>query len=142
MTETVHSDFKSYCRQFKRENSPRGDFVRDILVDPSWPGVYSPDRTREYLTGVGASEGAMVAFEILLAGFHAQRRGGMSPVDRARVAGRASQARKTPEEQRAAMRRARLSAAVNTVADSVPELSPEQIGRLRAALGMEREARQ
>jgi hypothetical protein len=52
--------------------------------------------------------------------------------ERARKAGRASQARLTPQQRQESAAKARLSAAVNAVVGRMGELTPEQRESLRA----------
>lgn len=59
---------------------------------------------------------------------------GITTTERARLAGRASQAKKTPEERKESARHAFLAGAVKAVVERVDELTPEQISALRAAL--------
>lgn len=56
----------------------------------------------------------------------------MSTKERASIAGRARQASQTPEQRRESARKAHLAGAVNAVVNRAPELSPEQVGKLRA----------
>jgi hypothetical protein len=63
----------------------------------------------------------------------------LSMKERGAKGGSATAANRTPEERREAARRAYLSGAVNAVAAAVaanaPELSAEQLARLRQVLG-------
>ena len=59
----------------------------------------------------------------------------MNTHDRASKAALALHAKRTPEERKEAMRKARLSAAVNAVVNQAPDLKPEQIEKLRTLFG-------
>ena len=52
-----------------------------------------------------------------------------------RIGGKTAAARMTPEQRRERARNAHLASAVKAVVDRAPELTPEQIDRLRAILG-------
>lgn len=56
----------------------------------------------------------------------------LTHAERGRIGGQALQASRTPEQRKESMRKARLSAAVKAVVDRAPELSPDQVDRLRA----------
>jgi hypothetical protein len=57
-----------------------------------------------------------------------------SSVSRTAAASRARWAGSTPEQRKAALRKTRLSLAVKELVDQWPELTPEQVVRLRALL--------
>lgn len=59
----------------------------------------------------------------------------MSTIERASLAGRARAESQTPEQRKELARKAYLIGAVNAVVDRAPELTPEQIDRLRAVFG-------
>lgn len=58
----------------------------------------------------------------------------MSTTERASIAAHARAASLTPEQRKAASRKAYLAGAVKAVVGRAPELSPEQITKLRAVL--------
>lgn len=58
----------------------------------------------------------------------------MSPRERGVLAGYARAASLTPEQRKTASRKAYLAGAVNAVVNRAPELSDEQVARLRAVL--------
>ena len=59
----------------------------------------------------------------------------MNSKERAASAGRARQASMTPEQRSEHGRRAYLAGAVKAVVDRAPELSPEQVAKLRTLFG-------
>lgn len=59
----------------------------------------------------------------------------MPRTERGRLGGLAWSARATPEEKKAASRRAYLAGAVKAVVNRAPELTPEQAAQLRAVFG-------
>jgi hypothetical protein len=56
----------------------------------------------------------------------------MSTKERASIAGRARADSQTPEERQALARKAYLTGAVNAVVARAPELTPDQVSKLRA----------
>lgn len=59
----------------------------------------------------------------------------MSTKERASIAGRASQARLTPEQRREQMRKVRRDAAAKLIVADWPEFTPEQRATIRAVTG-------
>jgi hypothetical protein len=48
--------FKKWLAQFIDENSPRGDFARDVLADAEFPDTKNISKINDYLFSVGMSD--------------------------------------------------------------------------------------
>lgn len=48
--------FKKWLTQFIDENSPRGDFARDVLADAEFPDTKNLSKINDYLFSVGMSD--------------------------------------------------------------------------------------
>lgn len=59
----------------------------------------------------------------------------LSLKERASLGGRASAIARSPEQRREQARKAHLASAVNAVVNRAPDLTPEQITKLRAIFG-------
>ena len=59
------SPFFRWARRYRQEPSPRGDFVRDMLSDRTFPEVDDRESILRYLYDNGACGGALDAFEEL-----------------------------------------------------------------------------
>ena len=59
----------------------------------------------------------------------------MSTTERASIAGRASQAKLTPEQRREQMRKVRRAAAAKLIVADWPEFTPEDRAAIRAFIG-------
>ncbi|MEV0898370.1 hypothetical protein [Actinoplanes sp. NPDC049802] len=59
----------------------------------------------------------------------------MSTKERGALGGRARSEKLTPEQRREQARRAHLAGAVKAVVDRAPELTPEQVSKLRTLFG-------
>ena len=56
----------------------------------------------------------------------------LSPVERGRLGAAAANAKRTPAQRREISRHAYMTGAVNSVVDRAPDLTPDQLARLRA----------
>lgn len=59
------SPFFRWARRYRQEPSPRGDFVRDMLSDRTFPEADDRESILRYLYNNGACGGALDAFEEL-----------------------------------------------------------------------------
>lgn len=59
------SPFFKWAKRYKKENSPCGDFVRDMLSDHDFPKTASHREISRYLHRIGACIGALAAFDEL-----------------------------------------------------------------------------
>ena len=48
--------FKKWIAKFADENSPRGDFARDVLADTEFPDTKNVEKINNYLFSVGMSD--------------------------------------------------------------------------------------
>lgn len=48
--------FKKWLAQFTGENTPRGDFARDVLADTEFPDTKNMEKINNYLFSVGMSD--------------------------------------------------------------------------------------
>lgn len=53
--------FKKWLTQFADENTPRGDFARDVLADAEFPDTKNISKINDYLFSVGMSDRDFVA---------------------------------------------------------------------------------
>lgn len=67
------SPFFKWAKRYKKENSPCGDFVRDMLHDHDFPVTASHRSISSYLSRIGACDGAFEAFEELWRAYERKR---------------------------------------------------------------------
>lgn len=48
--------FKKWLAQFTDENTPRGDFARDVHADAEFPDTKSIEKINNYLFSIGMSD--------------------------------------------------------------------------------------
>lgn len=63
--------FNAWLRKQQRRADPIGDLARDAFSDPKWPATARTQR--QYLLGVNACEGALVALDRAQAEWRATR---------------------------------------------------------------------
>lgn len=63
------SKFFKWAKRYQKEDSPRGDFTKDMLADFDFPKVADYNAIKRYLEQIFACDGAMDAFEKLWRGY-------------------------------------------------------------------------
>lgn len=68
--------FRTWLRQFRRDETALGDLARDVLADPDWPrGPGSLARYEAHLEDAGACNAAVSALREAWARYEQERRG-------------------------------------------------------------------
>lgn len=56
------TSFKQWLGKYESENSPEGDFARDVIVDENFPIIQTKEFVEKYLTKNNASDRTMEIF--------------------------------------------------------------------------------